>query len=288
MEQSYEPQVADGDKSEHASGSSTRTIAIVILSFIVIAALAAGAFYAGQGLSKAPSNNKSAQQNNKTPSQSNGSGKKTTSSDAHNGQFAQAAPRVEDEKTRQALLSLPNRDHNSPRSLGDAKAPVVMMAFSDYSCPLCAAFEKETFPQLKHYIDDGVLRFEFYNAPIFATTYASDIGARGGIAASQQDKFFEFLSVASAQPGHTQWTPDIATEFARQAGVKDIERFQKDLQSDDSQQALNADAQLSQQLGIQGTPFFIINDRVISGNQPIQIFVDTIEAAHADATVASR
>ncbi|MCY4669666.1 MAG: thioredoxin domain-containing protein, partial [Rhodococcus sp.] len=66
------------------------------------------------------------------------------------------------------LGDLAHREPDDPMALGDVEAPVVMIAFSDFRCPFCAQFSRETEPQLiDRYVDTGTLRIEWRDLPIF-------------------------------------------------------------------------------------------------------------------------
>ena len=52
-------------------------------------------------------------------------------------------------------------------SLGSPTAPVTLVEFASVSCPHCARFDADVFPQLKaRYIDTGKVRYVFHEAPI--------------------------------------------------------------------------------------------------------------------------
>ncbi|KAA8613105.1 DsbA family protein [Salipiger aestuarii] len=49
--------------------------------------------------------------------------------------------------------------------LGDADAPVTVIEYGSFTCPHCATFEEEVFPQIKeNYIDTGKVKFIFREA----------------------------------------------------------------------------------------------------------------------------
>lgn len=189
------------------------------------------------------------------------------------------APSQTNPDVLQILRAEPKRVADDPRALGSVDAPVVMVEFSDYSCPVCAYFARETEPGLRELIDAGTLRVEYRDFVIFAQ-YGSDIAARGGWAAANQGRFVEYRHAlwGAADPnGHAQWTADRIVELAQEAGVPDIDRFRADLTSQEITDKVNAETQHAQSLGINGTPFFMINDAVIGGAQDIGYVRRTIE-----------
>src|SRR5699024_4825761 len=66
-----------------------------------------------------------------------------------------AADASEDEIVS-ALESLARREEGDPTALGDVDAPVVMIAYSEFQCPFCGRFARETEPVLvEEYVQDG-------------------------------------------------------------------------------------------------------------------------------------
>src|SRR5690606_12726645 len=62
--------------------------------------------------------------------------------------------------------SLARRDADDPTALGDPDAPVVLIAYSDYQCPFCAAWVADTQPELvERYVDSGDLRIVWREFP---------------------------------------------------------------------------------------------------------------------------
>lgn len=82
---------------------------------------------------------------------------------------------------------LSRRIDGDPLALGAVDAPVVMVAYSDYRCPFCAKFSRDTEPVLvEKYVDEGVLRIEWRDLPIFGEQSMS--AARAGRAASPRPR----------------------------------------------------------------------------------------------------
>ena len=161
------------------------------------------------------------------------------------------------------------RDPNDPRAKGDVNAPVVMVIYSDFACPFCTRFAREVEPQLDDLVKNGTLRIEWRD--LAQVTQTSSLAAQAGIAAGKQGKFWEFHDAvyAAADPqDHPAYTEDSLVEFAKQAGVPDLERFRADMVDATTAQAVAEANQHAYSLGIKGTPFFIVNDAVINGYRP--------------------
>lgn len=66
-----------------------------------------------------------------------------------------------------AAQAAPIDDQMAERGIGDASAPVKVDEYFSLTCPHCAAFSKQTLPQVrKELIDTGKLRMVFHDFPL--------------------------------------------------------------------------------------------------------------------------
>jgi protein-disulfide isomerase len=187
------------------------------------------------------------------------------------------------EEISQALMALARREPGDPFALCDPDAPVVMVAYSDYQCPFCGSYARDTEPLLvERYVNSGVLRIEWRDFPYLGAE--SDLAARAGRAAAQQGRFWQFHSAMfTEQPPPNSGRIDEGFLLARaDAAGLDTERFRADLGSPQVIEAVARDFQEGQTIGVTGTPAFIVNDQPVIGAQPVEVFVQVIEQA-ADA-----
>ncbi|QDY77685.1 DsbA family protein [Streptomyces qinzhouensis] len=191
------------------------------------------------------------------------------------------APATVEEKTGAypELEKLARREAGDGLAVGRADAPVVMIEYADFQCGFCGKFARDTEPELiKKYVDQGKLRIEWRNFPIFGEP--SENAARGAWAASRQGKFWEFHAAAYAKGAKEKgFSADRVKQLAEQAGVPDPERFATDLESDAAKRSVKRDQDEAYALGATSTPSFLINGRPIAGAQPEQTFTDAIESA---------
>lgn len=180
----------------------------------------------------------------------------------------------------EAMRKLPRRVAGDPLAMGAVDAPVVMVEWSDFRCPFCSAWSRQTLPQLKPYVDSGSLRIEHRDLVLFGEQ--SQLAAQAARAAGNQGRFWQFdAAVHGAAPtsGHPDLTRASLVAFAQQAGVPDIARFTKEMTSPEAVRKVNADVTEARSLGLSGTPFFVVNTTPISGAQPLEVFTKAIEAA---------
>ena len=97
----------------------------------------------------------------------------------------------------QAADTTPLRQISMPvtgdwHSLGAADAPLTLVEFTDYECPLCHAFHVETFGKLKKkYIDTGKVRFVSRDQPLPEYHPHAMDAAHAARCAGDQGKFWE-------------------------------------------------------------------------------------------------
>ncbi len=78
------------------------------------------------------------------------------------------------------------------RTLGNPNAKVVLIEYAAPSCPVCADFNAQTFPQLKaNYIDTGKVFTSSASFPLRADDGAAEKIAR----CLPEDKYFSFIDL---------------------------------------------------------------------------------------------
>ncbi len=178
------------------------------------------------------------------------------------------------------FAKLARREPHDPMALGDVDAPVVMIAYSDFQCPFCGKFARDTEPKLvDEYVEDGTLRIEWRDFPYLGAE--STTAARAARAAAAQGKFWEFHDALYAHqqpPNSGRLTPAYLTGVARRIGL-DARKLRADLTSDEVAEAVRRDFQEGQSIGVTGTPAFLVNGRPIMGAQPLEVFEDAIDHA---------
>ena len=161
---------------------------------------------------------------------------------------------------------------------GNENAPVIMVEYSDYECPFCGKFYAETLPQIEsEYITSGKVKLVYKDFPLSFHPNAQKAAEAARCAGEQKgndgywamhDKIFEnqqALSIGSFR----QWANEIGLN---------IQQFDSCLQSGKMAALVKKDMDEGQRDGVQGTPAFFINGRLISGAQPFSAFQQAIES----------
>src|ERR687883_808991 len=85
-------------------------------------------------------------------------------------------------------------------SLGSPKAPVTIVEFADLQCPFCAEYHHNVFPAiLDRYVRTGKVRLELRLLRFIGPD--SDRLARTALAASRQNRMWQFVGLAYARQG---------------------------------------------------------------------------------------
>lgn len=201
-----------------------------------------------------------------------------------NSDETKSAAKVTKTESAPPLPGLERRTEDDPLAVGDVDAPVVMVNYSEFQCPYCGKFARDTEPKLiKKYVDKGILRIEWRDFPYLGKE--SGTAAMAGRAAADQGKFWQFNEAMFADqqtPNSGKLTTEFFVKIAEKIGL-DTDKFREDLNSDKNHEAIQKDFDEGQSIGVSGTPAFVINGRPIMGAQPLGAFEDAIEAAAAAA-----
>ena len=147
-------------------------------------------------------------------------------------------------------------------TLGSPKAPIVMIEYAAPTCPHCAHFNAEVFPQLKQkYIDTGKVYYVFRVFPL----HPSDGAAEGMARCLPRDNYFQFIDLLFRNQPKWDWEYGVTdihgglVQMGRIAGMS-AEQVDKCIADKAVADQINKVAQDGQtRYNITGTPTFIIN-----------------------------
>ena len=159
--------------------------------------------------------------------------------------------------------------------IGEKNAPVTIVEFSDYECPFCSRFYDQTLPQIKsEYVDKGKVKLVYRDFPLSFHPNAQK-AAEAAECAGEQGKYFEMhdklfgQGVAGGVSGFKQ--------YAQEIGL-DTKKFNSCLDSGKMASEIQKDFNDGQSYGVQGTPAFFVNGKLISGAQPFTNFQQVIDS----------
>jgi protein-disulfide isomerase len=141
--------------------------------------------------------------------------------------------------------------------VGNAKGDVPVIEFFDYNCGYC----KKALSEVTQLMDkDKKVRVIMKEFPILAK--GSEEASRVALAAKMQGKYWEFHRAMLENQG--QANEASALRVAEKLGL-DMARIKKDMASPEVKKEIEDTRQLATKMGIQGTPHFIVGDRIIAG-----------------------
>ena len=159
---------------------------------------------------------------------------------------------------------------NDP-SLGPVNAPVTIVEFSDYQCPACRK-NHDVIRQLRDQYQNEI-RWIFKDLPMPGHKYAGK-AAEAAHCARDQGKFWEYQDLL--YPGSDDPTPEKLKQKARELGLQ-LDEFNRCLESGKFRGTVDKDVQEAKRAGINTTPSFVINGRLIAGGQSLERFKEIIE-----------
>ncbi len=164
----------------------------------------------------------------------------------------------------QQLKTLPAKVIGSSPTAGSPQQKIVLLEFSDFQCPYCGLAQDTVKEFMTEHEDEVTLVYKHY--PLSSIHPQAMAAATAAIAAHRQGKFWQYHDALFEQ--QDRLGEEFYQAIARDLNL-DLEQFNRDRQSDAALFAIEQDIQLAQTLGIQGTPFFIMNEETFSGAIPL-------------------
>ena len=167
-------------------------------------------------------------------------------------------------------------------AIGNKDAPVTLVEFTDYQCPFCSRFHKNTFSQIKkNFVDTGKVRFISRDLPLPFHKNAFK-AASASRCAGEQDKYWEARDLLGSNPKNL--SDQDLSNYARKLNL-DTEQFETCIASNKYETEIKRDISEANQAGINGTPGFVLGKTPkdgtmkgvkISGAQPYSSFAARI------------
>lgn len=167
--------------------------------------------------------------------------------------------------------------------LGPVNAKVVIIEFSDFQCPFCRSFWRETLSQVKkEYIDSGKsVKFVYRDFPLSFHPMAQKYAESAQCARDQNkfwpmhDKIFEEQEKFGGGTVSAYGIQDIKN-WALEIGLNG-QTFNQCLDSGKYASEVKKDFDDGVAAGVGGTPTFFINGKSLIGSQPFESFKTIID-----------
>lgn len=163
-------------------------------------------------------------------------------------------------------------------SRGPEDAPVTVVEFSDFHCPFCRAVQPTLNALLEKYPEQ--VRLEYRHLPLDDLHPQARRAAEASWCADRQGKFWAFHDrLYASGPDASDAT---LARLAKDAQL-DVAALETCLASGQAKGPVQQDVDEAARHGISGTPGFLVNGRLLSGNMPLDAFVEVVEEELQDA-----
>jgi len=165
------------------------------------------------------------------------------------------------------------RDPNAP-VLGNPDGDVTVVEFFDYNCPFC----RRAMPEVQGLLDgDKNVRLVYREWPILGE--GSVFAARAALASREQGKYEEFHWALMGMQERAE--EDSIMRIAAEIGL-DVEKLRADMEAPEVEEHIATSNRLSQGLGFNGTPSFVIGDNLVPGiieEEELRSLVEDVRAS---------
>lgn len=170
--------------------------------------------------------------------------------------------------------------------LGNPKAKVIIVEYSDTECPFCKVFHQTMNDIMNEYGASGNVAWVYRQFPLSIHPKAPKeaeatecVGKLGG-----NEKFWQYLNkIFEVTPSNNGLNPTLLPSIAKDLGI-DEAAFTACLSSGETKARIDADLASGLKAGVAGTPHSLIIVKgkivgVIGGAQPIAAVKEAIDAA---------
>ncbi|GMT42085.1 MAG: thioredoxin [bacterium] len=168
--------------------------------------------------------------------------------------------------------------------MGSSGAKVFMVEFSDYECPFCAGFYRNTLPKIrKKYINTGKVKHVYKDFPLSFHKKAAK-AAEAAYCAGEKGKFWEMHDMIFSN--QKRMSISDLVKNAKKLGLKKRD-FKKCLKEGRYANDIQKDFRAGGASGVRGTPSFIVGrlngkgeveGSMLRGAQPFEVFESAIDA----------
>jgi len=176
--------------------------------------------------------------------------------------------------------------HNQTKSLGDTTAPVTITEYSDFQCPYCAQYSRETLPEvLKKLVASGIVYYQFRHFPLYKMHPLAVPAAVASECAADRDAFWSFKNHLK-YPGE-QLSDTYLLTLGDTLPVRDPKGFSQCVSSAKNLDKVKRDFREGIKQGVNSTPTIFVNGEKLSGNQPFEAIKQVVENHRSGDTIAN-
>ena len=171
----------------------------------------------------------------------------------------QRPPSAQSEESRITKLPGQVEVFSGDPTLGGSGASITIIEFSDFECPYCA----QSSPVVKQAVEQSAgkvrLVWKDYPGPGHEHALSAAVAAQ---CAHQQGKFWQYHDALFRE--QSRLSQDMYLQLAGEVGLR-LEQFSSCLGRNETQPIVERNLREGDAIGLDGTPYFIINNQVWSG-----------------------
>lgn len=183
-----------------------------------------------------------------------------------------SAPPSEEDEIKKALSDKVSVNIGDTPVRGKKDAPIQIVVFSDFQCPFSKRGADTVAALIQKYGDKISFVYKHLPLPFHPEAMPS---AKAALAAGRQGKYYEFHDKLFENQG--QLGEALYVQIAKDLGLN-MDKFNKDRNSKEIEDAVQADLTQANNLGFNGTPGFSLNGVKILGAYPQEHFEKIIQA----------
>ncbi len=155
------------------------------------------------------------------------------------------------------IKEIPQGLYDNAPAGGDENAEITIVEFFDYNCGYC----KRVINDVNRLVDDpDSIKVVFRELPILSDS--SEMAAQFALAADKQGKYLEMHTKFMQHRGRIAM--EDVEKYAEELNL-DFEKLKADADSQDIIDAIATNMGLARDLGVRGTPFFLVGKRKVPG-----------------------
>lgn len=179
-------------------------------------------------------------------------------------------------KNRQKAVPVANLS-SSGWTIGSNSARINLVEYSDFECPACRAYQPFVEQALQDL--DGKIKFTYKYFPLSQIHKNALLASKAAEAAGKQNKFWQMHKLLFEK--QEEWAENndaikLFINYAKDINL-DINKFQKDTNSQETEQKVQDNLNEALNLGLNSTPSFILNGKILITPAKYQDFKALLE-----------
>jgi len=171
-------------------------------------------------------------------------------------------------RQRRKKIEVTKIPFDDKRRLGSEQATIGIVEFTDYQCPFCLRYAKNTFPQLKtDFIDKGLVQYQVKDFPLVFHKKAQQAAVAANCAGEQQSYWLMHDAIFASR---NQFDHAFYLKTAEESELN-MPLYKSCLADEKQIVKVKKDFDYGKKIGINGTPAFFVGK--VSGKQLVDITV---------------